>query len=564
MGERTLFARKTSGLVREIGFTTAVTLTVANVVGLGWQKRVFQAAGAAPVPSDEFLMGIHPMVMAFLCVGIVILLSIYAFAVLSAAMPRSGGGYVFITRILSPGFGFVATWMEFLSIAVSYGVIAVATFEAILIFGGIGPPALASFAVSLANPWFLTAFGIAVVLLFSALAMRGARLTGRLLRVLFVIPAVLLALVYVLFMAATPASMEAGVQALTGHGSLEYTQTAVDDQGLTSVGYWKSVGTAMLYGYWAYIGYAAVSFVAGEVKEAHRRLPRALFTSGIVIILIYLTISTLLVRSGSMIGQYRGFSFIDAVAWMGRGGGSFEEAGLPAVGTWMPIFAGIRAWGISPGVGQLVGLLLIFFGVLWVANDIPPFILSCSRMIFAMALDRVLPEKLANISEKWHAPINAIVVTSIAALLGVFAEAELFGPNGIWLGEKVHSVISSSGAIVATDMWDILFFIGVAIACALFPRRLPEVYDRSAYKQNRTAVQVLGWLAAAANLLMAYLVIKEGWGIWFDNPHALVEAPFLFSVSLILVGIGLYYWGRGRAARKGADMATIFTEVPPE
>ena len=89
--EKTLFARRATGLVREIGFGTAVILAIANVVGLGWQKRVFQAAGAAPVAKSEFFLGIHPMVLAFLLVGILMLLSVYTFAVLSAAMPRSGG-----------------------------------------------------------------------------------------------------------------------------------------------------------------------------------------------------------------------------------------------------------------------------------------------------------------------------------------------------------------------------------------------------------------------------------------------------------------------------------------
>ena len=113
MAERTLFARKATGLVREIGFTTAVILAIANVVGAGWQRRVFQSIEAESVPSTDYFLGIHPMIMAFFLVGILMLLSIYTFMVLSAAMPRSGGGYVFMSRILSPGFSFMATCLEF-------------------------------------------------------------------------------------------------------------------------------------------------------------------------------------------------------------------------------------------------------------------------------------------------------------------------------------------------------------------------------------------------------------------------------------------------------------------
>ena len=552
--EKTLFARRATGLVREIGFGTAVILAIANVVGLGWQKRVFQAAGAAPVAKGEFFLGIHPMVLAFLLVGILMLLSVYTFAVLSAAMPRSGGGYVFMTRILGPGFGFVATFMEFLSVAVSYGLIAVATYEATLIFGGLAGVDTSA----LAKPWIMTLLGVVVILIFSGVAMRGARMTGQLLNITFWIPAAILVLVYILFLTATPATMEAGVQTITQHSPLEYTKAAVDSQGLVSTGYWNSVFTAMFFAYWAYIGYAAASFVAGEVKEAHRSMPRALFASGIIIMAIYMTISMLLARAGGMIGQYGGFSFIDAVAWMAQGGGSFEGAGLPTVGSWMPVFAGIQAYGMSPIFGRIVGWLLLLFGMLWVANDIPPFILTCSRMVFAMAFDRVLPEKLANVSEKWHAPTNAIIVTSIAALLGVVAEADLFAKV-----PGVGAILSSGGAVVATDLWDILFFTGVALSCALFPTRLPQVYERSAYRQSKTFVQVLGWITVAVNVLLGLLLIfhKNAYGF---GPGNWGSPNFWFTVVLILIGFALYKWGRNRAKARGADMTTIFAEIPPE
>ena len=560
MEERTLFARKATGLVREIGFTTAVILAIANVVGLGWQKRVFQAGGAAPVASGDFFLGIHPMVMAFFLVGILMMLSIYTFSILSAAMPRSGGGYVFMSRIISPGFSFIATCMEFLSVAVSYGLIAVAVFEATLIFGG-----LAGLDTSrLYNPWFMTVFGIVIIVIFSGLAFRGTRMTGQLLHIIFWIPVSILVLVYILFLTASPSTMGEGVKLITGgHAAEEYTKAALA-QGLASTGYWNSVFTAMFYAYWAYIGYAAASFVAGEVKEAHRSMPKAMFLSGGLIMVLYMSISILLARAGGMIGRVGGFSFLDAVAFMGPGAGSFSDANLPTIGAWMPVFAGIQAVGAwGTGVGGLVGWLLLVFGVCWVANDIPPFILTCSRMVFAMAFDRVLPEKLADIDERWHSPVNAIIVTSVAALVGVVAEAELFGKSGIWLGSGVHSILSSAGAVVATDLWDILFFTGVAIACALFPTKMPEVFERSAYRQSATMVQVLGWAAAVANAILGLLLIfhKNAYGF---GPGNWGSVSFWLTVVLIVASALLYLWGRRRATARGADLTTIFAQIPPE
>ncbi len=567
MAEKTLFARKATGLVREIGFITAVILAIANVVGLGWQKRVFQAIGAEAVLPAEYFLGVHPMVMAFFIVGILMLLSVYTFAVLSAAMPRSGGGYVFMSRILSPGFAFVATCLEFLSVAVSYGLIAVATYEATLIFGG-----LAGVDTSgVYNPWFMTVFGIVVVAAFSGVACLGTRMTGYLLHAIFWIPAAVLVLVYLVFMLANPVNMEAGVGLITaGRSSVEYTQAALN-QGLVSSGnYWSAVFTASFFAYWAYIGYAAATFVAGEVKEASRSMPRAIFTSGIIIMAIYMTISFFLARAGSMVGQVGGWSLVDAVGFLGPGAGSYEAAGLPTIGAWMPTFAGIVAYGQFGMVGgRIFGWLLLAFAALWVANDIPPFILTCSRMMFAMGFDRILPDWVANINERWASPVNAIIVTSVAALLGVVAEAELFGPSGLNLAFIHHPFgqewISSAGAVVATDLWDALFFAGVALCCALFPSRMPEVFERAPWRQSRGVVVTLGWLAFVANVLLSLLIVFHpnayGWGPFTGN---WLSINFWFTIVLILIALGVYYYGRRRARRVGVDLTTIFAQIPPE
>jgi len=582
MAEKTLFARKATGLVREIGFSTAIILAVCNAVGLGWQKRVFQAIGAESVHPQEYVLGIHPMVMAFLLIGIMMLVSIYAFAVLSSAMPRSGGGYVFMSRIISPGFSFVATCLEFLSVAISYGLIAVATFEATLIFGSLAGVDTSA----LANPWFMSFFGIVVIAIFSGIACMGTRMTGYVLHVMFWIPAAILVVVYLVFLVASPAGMEAGVGAITsGHTAAEYTQAAID-QGLTSGVYWSAVFAASFYAYWAYIGYAAATFVAGEVKEASRSLPKIIFISGIVIMAIYMSISFLLARAGSMagvvdIGGGKTWSLIDSVGFL-KYGGSFDTAGLPAIGAWMPYFAGIAAYGtFGAGFGKLFGLLMFVMGTLWVANDIPPFILTCSRMLFAMGFDRILPEWVADINEKRAAPVNAIIVTSVAALIGVVAEAELFGDAGIaFLKPILHSpfgqqFISSSGAIVATDLWDALFFGGMGLACALFPSRLPEVFERAPWRQSKRLVVGMGWASFVTNALFSLLILVHsagyGWG-----PIKITLGPlgsfggnflslnFWFTIVLIVVSALVYYWGRSRAKRLGADLTTIFAQIPPE
>ncbi|HIC94831.1 MAG TPA: APC family permease [Anaerolineae bacterium] len=563
MTERKLFARKATGLVREIGMATAVIIAICNVVGLGWQKRVFQATGWTPLGESKFFLGIHPVVMAFLLAGIVMIISIYCFAMLSAAMPRSGGGYIFISRILNPALGFVATWLQFFAVAVSYGLISVATLEAVWLFGGLAGISLPAW---LTSPWGLFMSGVVITVIFSGIASLGLKMTGRLLWIMFWIPAIVLAFIYILFITATPATMEAGVQALWGHSAAEYTQAAID-QGIADIAakntYWQAVASAILAAYWAYIGYGAASFVAGEVKEAHRTLPKAMFTSGVCIMLLYMTISTLMARAAMMAGRVGDFSLMSAMGFLNYGAGSFAEAGLPKIGGWMPMVAGIQMAGL--GFARYFQLGLVLFAAFWVANDIPPFIITTSRMIFAMAFDRVLPGWLAEVNEKYHSPVNAIIFTSVISIIfGCAAEADLFGPGGISI-PFLRLIISPAGAIAATDIWDLIFFTVVCLAAAYFPIRRPDIFEKSPFRLERTWTIVLGALATLGNLWLFWVVATHphGWNLFGikDLPSAM---PFLFSLFLIVVGYLIYWYYSNKARRTGVELTTIFTEIPPD
>jgi amino acid transporter len=652
--EPKLFTRKATGLVRSIGISTAVILALCNVVGLGWQKKVFQAAGWAPIGDDKFFLGMHPMVMAFLLAGVLILISVYCFAVLSAAMPKSGGGYIFISRILSPRLGFIATWLQFWAVAVSYGIIAVAVIEVIILFGGRAgiSEGIISF-LKLSGIKF--AIGVVVMFLFSAIACTGIKQTGRMLHVIFWIPLAVLVVVYILFITATPETMAAGVQAAYKHSALEYTRGALlSGMGAAGAGitYWGAVGAAIIAAYWAFIGYASATFVAGEVKEAHKTLPKALLISGIAIVVLYMSISFLMARAGMMVGKSDNHSLFSSMAYLNygkdikpeddvflktekkleqekdfarldreerrfaiagiklaeqdlvkigapaapalekvitdlRNSGKTKSAerlaalrekvlnasdgteateeemahlavmahkGLPHIGGWMPFLADIQATGV--GINWLM-VVLVMFAALWVANDIPPFILTSSRMIFAMAFDGVLPKKLAKVNQKWHSPVNAVIFVSLVSVLGAAAEANIFG--------KDAPIISSSGVLMSTAIWDCIFFTFCALACVFFPIRKPGIFEKSPFRASKSMVMFIGILATVGNgiLLVIMATTAYGWNIlgWEKFSDA---GTFLFSVCLIIAGLLIYQYYSTSSKRTGVELTTVFTEIPPD
>jgi hypothetical protein len=67
-------------------------------------------------------------------------------------------------------------------------------------------------------------------------------------------------------------------------------------------------------------------------------------------------------------------------------------------------------------------------------------------------------------------------------------------------------------AIVATDLWDALFFGGMGLACAWFPSKLPEVFERAPWRQSRGLVVGMGYASFATNVLLSLLILCHGAG----------------------------------------------------
>ena len=575
MSQKKLFVRKATGLVREIGPLTAMIIILCNVMGLGWQKRVFQFTGAAPLPENLWVAGIPPMVMAFLIGGIIIILSVLSFSILIAAMPRSGGGYVVISRLVSPIWAFVGSWFEFLSIAWSFGIIAVAVFEGIyFIFGPIVGVTAAG-----VNDVYLFGGGVLLVVLFTGIGCLGVRMAGYLLQVMFWIPAMLT--VYVLFLLATslanPSALQAGITALgqangiAGVTADTYVKGALA-QGMdaANVGnYWSAVSVAMIGAYFAYIGYAASTFVAGEVKEANKSLPKVLLVSSVIIMVAYMVVSGLGAYATAALGRTtlpngNTWTFFEAYSYLSYGGGDLAKAGVPAIKAWTTTIAAMT--GIGLNLSSLNWLLFIF-GILWVANDIPPFILTASRILFAMAFDRVLPGSFANVNERFHSPVNATIATGVFGMLGCFSESGVISNGGSWspggaLGGALNGIFSIG--VSSTDLMDAVFFTLFALALIMLPYRKKEIYDTAPFKiGGKAGMVVIGILGVGANLVLDWMILtapQDSYNILAptsDNWFAIG-----FTVLLGLIGAGMYaYYKYGK---KDVDYSTIFAEIPPE
>jgi amino acid transporter len=454
----------------------------------------------------------------------------------------------------------LASWTEFFSIAVSYGLIGTAVFEAILIYAKLANVS-SSIVNTLATPEVLLVGGMIIVVLFALLALLGVRMAGMLLQIMFWVPAAITVLIYGMLLIATPQTVSSGIQSFAGSSPTAFTNLALSQGMATSYGggYWDAVNYAALGAYWAYIGFAASTFVAGEIKEVAKNLPRTLFAANTFVVLLYITISALVARAAMMVGQVtqagNTFSFFSAYSYMSYGGGSLSGIAATLPSAWMPNIAAFIAFG--NGITWLPFLVLVF-AAFWVANDIPPFILTSSRIVFAMAFDRVLPEKLAEVNERWHSPMWAVIFVMFVAFIGNFAESDVLKK---WLGADhiLTRFINSGGGVVATDIWDTIFFLLAAVAGMVFVFRRKDIYERSSYKPSIGGMQLvtlIGLLATIGNIYMLYAV-ASGYGLAYPE-------VWYFTIILLVIGAIIYYYYRSKGTRTGVDYGTIYAEIPPE
>jgi amino acid transporter len=564
-----LFAREATGLVREIGFSLGVIIILTHVIGLGWQKRAFQFTGPNPMPTDMMPLGLPAIFWAFLVCGLVVLITGYAAGYVTAAMPRSGGGYVTISRVIHPFVGYMSGWMMFLAEAFSYGLIGVAVFEGISIFFGI---AMAPNSVNFGSAELFFG-GLAIVWIFAILALLGTKMYGRLMEALFYIPAAITVVFFALWIGGVlnPSALATGVQQVLGATPAQINNLAVQTgMTLNPSGFFDAFTVALTGAFWAYMGWYATTFLAGEVKEANKKLPMVLLTSGLIIMVTYLLASSLSSLSAMGVGQFTDasghqWSFFQSYAWL-----SYPPSTLPSGATmtidaaraaipnfqkaWSTGIASMTARGMDLGI---LSYLVAIGGVLWVANDIPPFLLVASRTFFAMSFDRMMPERFAYVSEKWHAPVWAILVTALFAIPACGVEAG-------YLGLDYYFGFAGVGG---TDIFDALFLTMFCVSCMLLPLERREIYDRAAVKHSVGTVVGIGFFATLGSSFTLYIILKANPWVWSLFTTGATSGDIVSALGFFLfIGFGLllYLYHMYRNTTKGVDMHTLYLSIPPE
>jgi amino acid transporter len=344
-----LTSERTHGsLPRSLGVWSAMAVLVGSTIGSGIFRvpsTVAEATGAVGAASLLWILG-----------GIIALTGALTIAELAAMYPRSGGVFVYIREAWGPLPAFLFGWTELIVIR---------------------PSALGAIAMIFAEytrTFFdLTETGVRIV---AALAIAALALTNyRSLVWAAVIEntttaAKVLALVGLAFIAFLFGDFAAGA---LGSGAISFSPIS-----------WGGFGVALIAVMWTYDGWADLTFIAGEVKDPGRTLPRALLGGTAVIMVVYLLVNL----------AYLWVLTLDEMA----------ASSLVAADTATHIFG--RAGAAA--VGSLV--MLSAFGALTGSMMTGP------RIFWAMADDDLFFRPIAKVHPRYGTPHVAII---LAALLGI-------------------------------------------------------------------------------------------------------------------------------------------------
>jgi len=173
------------------------------------------------------------------------------------------------------------------------------------------------------------------------------------------------------------------------------------------------------------------------------------------------------------------------------------------------------------------------------------------RSVFAWAFDRLLPEKLAEVNERTHSPVPAIllVMTLVTAML---AWSVLSTDFFTWLALGVEA--------------GVVCVVIVGIAAIMFPSRRPDLYQASPANIRFAGIPVLYIVAPLAILVMLFLVwltVTYPALALAGNPDNLWQIP-AFMGMIVVIGLALYYGAKMVRSGQGVDVDLVYRELPPE
>ena len=544
-----VFVRKSSGLVREASTFDAIIFNAvfSAPVGATLAFGIFYALGASP-GADLILA----LIIAFLVnIPVAVMMSIMA-----SSMPRTGGDYVWISRILHPA---VAVFSN-LSATVS-ALIGAAFWARAFASIALGPTLAVLGAVTnntgllnagnavsgnnVTGDWWTFGLGLLLIIILAVTMSSGTKAAFRLQNICWIIASIGTFIAFIALLVGSRANFTSSFNTFAQpftHNANSYNliQSAAAKAGFAFTGghpfsstipVIAIVMTFMMWNWWSV-------YIAGELKSAGKlRRQLSVMLGALAWDTIFLIIGVLLLYRSA------GEQFIASINFLSTSATGYALPVQPYYNLMASIVAN------NPVFSILIAVSFLF----WNLPAMFPNTFMPVRTIFAWSFDRILPSKFSEVSERTHAPIPAIILASVI-ILGIL----------VWsVFSAAFSTLLSMGVLAG-----VITVLAVSVSALVFPLRQPALYKSSPASTSIARIPILP-IAAVLSIIvaiaLAYVVLfypELGITNAFGLPGPL--PGFIYMAALVVLGLLIYFIAHAARKAQGIDLSLIYRELPPE
>jgi len=424
-------------LARKLGLFDGTMLVMGGIIGSGIFMNPHVVAEVVHTP--ELILG------AWAVGGMIALAGAFIYAELAALRPQVGGQYAYIREAFHPMAAFIYGW-TLLLVVQSGGMAAVAVTFAryFLDLTHVGLP-----------DWIIAAVALAALSIVNCLGVRAGSAVQSVLMVLKIL----------------------AIAALIGFGLAVNSQpspVSVEERSRFDLGLLTAFGAAMVPVLFAFGGWQTASFVAGEMREPRKNLPRALLIGVVGVIILYLAVNFVCVNALGTEGLAASKTPASEVMWLALG-----DRGRRIIA---------------------IGIAISTLGFL------SQGMLTAPRVYFAMADDGVFFKRVASLHPRSRVPAVAIALQGALAII-------------IAISGRYEQILNY---VVSVDS----IFFGLTAAC-LFALRKSSASDSSGYARRVNPIVILlfiiaEWLVAASaiykdprNSLIGVAILVAGVPVYY-------------------------------------------------
>ena len=530
------FTRKASGLVREFSQLDA---WIYNVLALNLVVLIALAYVAATATFPHASLWLAVVICGVFCTFEAI-----AYAFFLTIMPRSGGDYVFQSRILGGG---VASVFVFTAIVLSQTVLVALTAYlgatlvlspfAILIGAEYNWQWLIDFGNEVAKPTGIFITSAIYIVWCGAINILGLRLYVLVQRFVFWIGMACVAIVLVMLLFTSHQDFVTNLNSFMSdnYGVNDAYQTVIKVGGTTDTSFslWATILAAVFFSLFLAFPHWGV-MQGGEIKRAGSLRSNILAIAGAEVF----SFVVIAIFAGLLVSIVGGdFLFASGGLFYGAS----PDNPLP-----VPPFFGFFV-GIASGSAIFLWIAFIMF-FCWFIMLAPNAPLGATRVMVAMSFDRVLPEWFGRVNPRTHTPVNSLVVFTILCI----------GVSALYSYSDWFIPLTFALAIPSLTCFGLTM-----VAAILFPRLRPAMYRSTVADRYRIfGIPVM----AVCAFIFAVFVVFVDYELLFNADYAVNGSDGLIFVgALYAIALATYFGMKIYRTRvQKIDISVAYKELPIE